>query len=78
MRLLAGLVAALPFVTHAEAQTIYCSNSFQGYRTCQGTDGHRSIEWQWQGQTIYEDQSESQPRDDGIVIDLNRGQPLHR
>ena len=71
MRLLAGLVAALAFVAHAEAQTIYCSNSFPGYRTCR-TDDYRSTEWpQWQGQTIYQDQSD-QPRDDSIVIDPNR------
>ena len=73
VRLLAGLLAALAFVADAEAQTIYCSDSFPGYRTCQGTDRRRSIEGQNGSQTLYEDESESQPRDDGIVIDLNHG-----
>ena len=30
---------------HAQAETLRCSTSFQGYRTCQGSDGYRSFEW---------------------------------
>ena len=29
----------------ADAETLRCSTSFQGYRTCQGSDGFRSFEW---------------------------------
>ena len=34
---------------------IYCSTSFQGYRTCSSPDGYRSTETQWQGLVIGQD-----------------------
>jgi hypothetical protein len=37
---------------------IFCTTSFQGYRVCDDGHGYRSTEWQWQGQTIFQDNSD--------------------
>jgi hypothetical protein len=43
------------------AETLTCATSFQGYRVCQGADGYRSTEWQWQDQTIGQDSDGNRP-----------------
>jgi hypothetical protein len=40
---------AILWAVAAHAETIHCSTSFQGYRTCQGPDGYRSFEWENDG-----------------------------
>ena len=50
------IIAALASMTPASAaETLRCTTSFQGYRVCQGPDGYRSTEWEWQGFTIGDD-----------------------
>jgi hypothetical protein len=46
-----GLIIAA--VTPALAdEPVYCSTSFQGYRTCSGPGGYSSTEWYWHGRII--------------------------
>ena len=47
-------ILALMTIDGASAQTITCSASFQGYRTCQGPNGYRSMEWE-NGGRLYGD-----------------------
>jgi hypothetical protein len=62
----------------ALAETLYCSTSFQGYRVCQGANGYRSFENNWQGMTIGQDSdgrrwTTSPWRDGGITTITPRG-----
>ena len=50
-----ALAVALSLAAYAEAETLTCAMSFQGYRICQGADGYRSTEWKWQDRTIGDD-----------------------
>jgi hypothetical protein len=45
----------LASVASADAQTLTCSTSFQGYRVCQGPDGYRSTEWGRDGMRFGQD-----------------------
>jgi hypothetical protein len=36
-------------------EPLTCLTSFQGYRTCSGPGGYRSVETPWQGMTIGQD-----------------------
>jgi hypothetical protein len=49
------LATALAFAAPAEAETLTCATSFQGYRICQGAGGYRSTEWKWQDRVIGDD-----------------------
>ena len=58
MRAVAWLVsvAALAHGTAAvDAETLFCSMSFQGYRTCSGLGGYVSHESTWNGITTGDD-----------------------
>ena len=55
---LAIVIAALIGVSPALANPLYCSTSFQGYRVCQDSQGHRSTEWDRDGMTIGQDSDE--------------------
>jgi hypothetical protein len=50
-----AIIIALMTAAPASAQTLTCSETFQGYRVCQKPDGYRSTETQWQGMTIGDD-----------------------
>ena len=45
----------------ARAETLTCSTSFQGYRTCQGPNGYRSFEWE-NGGRLYGDDNRGNRR----------------
>ena len=49
------IAAAFAVAAHADAETLTCSTSFQGYTVCDDGHGYRSTEWQWQGMTIGRD-----------------------
>jgi hypothetical protein len=49
------IIIALMAAAPASAQTVTCDAMFQGYRVCQGPDGYRSTETQWQGITTGRD-----------------------
>jgi hypothetical protein len=56
----AGVIACLVVVAvqcsgALDAETLYCSTSFQGYHVCSSPGGATSTEWQWQGMTIGQD-----------------------
>lgn len=52
--LIVAVGAAILWAALAHAETVYCSTSFQGYRTCSSPDGYRSFEWE-NGGRLYGD-----------------------
>ena len=51
---IASLVSVAPSMPAVSAETLTCS-TWQGIRTCSGTNGYMSQEWTREGMTIGED-----------------------
>ena len=49
------MLAAALMAGAAQAQTVNCSTSFQGYRVCQNSQGYRSTEWDRDGMRFGQD-----------------------